>query len=86
MELEATNRPTTGNEEPVGHLLAFVLAALATAVVPFAVASATTGALNSVTWFAFCLAAAAAIMGAIAVVLRFGDWVFRRARGSATKG
>jgi hypothetical protein len=86
VELEATNRSTTGDEEPVGHLLAFVLVALATAVVPFAVASATTGALNSITWFAFCVAAAAAIMGAIALVLRLGDWVFWRGRRPATKG
>jgi hypothetical protein len=86
MTLEVTNRPTTDEEEPLGHLVAFVLVALATAVVPFAVASVTTGALNGITWFAFCIAAAAAIMGAIAVVLRFGDWVFWRARRSVRKG
>ena len=40
----------------------------------------------SITWFAFCVAAAAAILGGIAVFLRLGDWVFRRARGGGRSG
>lgn len=75
-----TNRPTTGDEEPLHHLLLFVVAAVASAVVPFAVAAATTGAVNAVTWLAFCLAAAGAVMGGVACFLRFGSWAFERAR------
>jgi hypothetical protein len=82
MQREAEIRLTTGDEEPLRHLLVFVLVALASAVVPFVVAGATTGAVNSVTWFAFCIAAAGAMIGGIACVLRFGDWVLRRARRS----
>ncbi len=82
MQTEAEIRPTSEGEEPLRHLLVFVLVALASAVVPFAVAGATTGALNSVTWFAFCIAAAGAILGGIAYLLRVGDWAFQRARRS----
>ncbi len=70
----------TDDGEPLRHLLVFVLAAAASAVVPFAVSAFTTGAANTVFWFAFLIAAAAAVMGSIACILRFGDWVFRRAR------
>jgi hypothetical protein len=89
MALEAPTRPTrptTDDDEPASQLLFFVLFAVAACVVPFAVASLTTGALNSITWFAFCVAAAAAIMGAIALFLRLGDWALGRARRSVRKG
>ena len=84
MELVEVRRPEADGEEPVRHLVVFVLVALVSAVVPFAIASVTTGAVNAVTWFAFCMAAAAAILGTIACVLRFGDWAFRRARRSVS--
>ena len=83
MEPEQTTAATADGEEPLRHLFLFVLAAAASAVVPFAISSITTGAVNGVTWFAFCIAAAAAVMGAIACLVRLGDWVFRRARRPA---
>ena len=83
MQSELEIRPTSEGEEPLRHLVVFVLVALASAVVPFAVAAATTGAVNSLTWFAFCIAAAGSIMGGIACLLRAGDWAFHRARRSA---
>lgn len=58
----------------------FVVAAAAAAVLPFAVAAFTTGAVNAVSWFAFCVLAAGAIMGGVACVLRLGNWAFERAR------
>jgi hypothetical protein len=83
MQRELEIRPTSEGQEPLRHLVVFVLVALAAAAVPFAVAVATTGAVNSLTWFAFCIAAAAAIMGAVACLLRAGDWAFQRARRPA---
>ena len=85
MQRELEIRPTSEGEEPLRHLVVFVLVALAAAAVPFAVAAATTGAVNSLTWFAFCIAAAAAIMGGIACLLRAGDWAFQRAPRSAKR-
>ncbi|HEV3401180.1 MAG TPA: hypothetical protein VG078_05115 [Acidimicrobiales bacterium] len=76
-------RPTSEGEEPLRHLVVFVLVAIAAAAVPFAASVATSGAVNSLTWFAFCIAAAAAVMGGIACLLRAGDWAFQRARRSA---
>ncbi len=83
MEPEQPVVQVTGEEEPVRHLLLFVLAAVS-AVLPFAVSAFTTGAVNTVAWFAFCIAAAAAVMGAFACALRLGDWWFQRARRTVT--
>ncbi len=84
MELQSSTRPAADDEEPLRHLVLFVVAATASAVIPFAVSSATTGAVNTLFWFAFCVAAAGAVMGGIACALRLGDWAFRRARRSAS--
>jgi hypothetical protein len=76
----ATTQPAAPDEEPLRHLVLFVAAAVASAAVPFVVAAFTTGAVNAVTWFAICVAAAGAVMGAVACFLRFGNWAFERAR------
>ncbi len=86
MAPEQTVAQVAGEEEPARHLLLFVFAAAASAVVPFAVSAFTTGAVNAVAWFAFCIAAAAAVIGTVAGAIRLGEWVFRGARREVTVG